>query len=538
MELSKSAEGGISFRSAARLIHLPVLAAMLMLVSLTLQQQQQYRHIDNIARIQDGDAITIDFALLQQKIQPLQQQQRRLTSHRRVKHKSKTTSIFDLGAGKNQHIDDLRTSWGSNSLLLRQQEHNHHSISIGKNYDIFPIPSTLQDTNDEYRYQYWTTRHRHHHSGKGDGGKGKGGNTNGKGKEGGKGGKGKGKGEGGVGKGKGEKGKGKGEGKGDSELNCLGKGGNSSKSKSHSHGKGGKGKGSTKTKYGKGTSKSKNRRLKGKGGYGKGKGGHGKGKGGKGKGGGKGSDTYYYDDDNYVNDECLEDIIRPPTINIPMPPMIVPAPITITNAPTVVVPTSPPVVVTPPPTSRPVVVTPPAIAITSAPSATTSVMTTTGPTPERGLVSVRVSDWYIAFRAPDATTRAPTREEYELVLEGTRVYLEMYFQDYFMTNMLDNVIYVRTDSMLGNAAYGLDVPPYVPQPSMVDNERVNIYVQFRFVEFFYVDTSDPIPNEAESYALIQEAIRDMESTYIAQVPATLVGTPFESTIDTILDRVP
>ena len=92
--------------------------------------------------------------------------------------------------------------------------------------------------------------------------------------------------------------------------------------------------------------------------------------------------------------------------------------------------------------------------------------------------------------------------------------------------------------MLGNAAYGLDVPPYVPQPSMVDNERVNIYVQFRFVEFFYVDTSDPIPNEAESYALIQEAIRDMESTYIAQVPATLVGTPFESTIDTILDRVP
>ena len=104
--------------------------------------------------------------------------------------------------------------------------------------------------------------------------------------------------------------------------------------------------------------------------------------------------------------------------------------------------------------------------------------------------------------------------------------------------MLENVIYVRTDSLLGNAAYGLDVPVFVPQPSMVDNERVNIYVQFRYVEFFYVDTSTPIPNEMESYELVQMAIRDMESTYIAQVPQTLVGTPFESTIDIVMDRVP
>jgi hypothetical protein len=165
-------------------------------------------------------------------------------------------------------------------------------------------------------------------------------------------------------------------------------------------------------------------------------------------------------------------------------------------------------------------------------------MISIGPTPERGLVSVRVSDWYIAYRAPDATTRAPTREEYDMIAETTRIYIEMYFQNYFMTNMFDTVIYVRTDIVLATASYGLDVPVFVPQPSQVDNGRMNIYVQFRYVEFFYVDTSTPIPDEIQSYELVENAIAGMESTYIMEVPQTSTGTPFESTIDIIFGRVP
>ena len=516
---------GLSKASQRGLMCLAALTALLLVALLFALQQHRYHSKSPTFR--NGTLTEISLAYRQEKMQ-----QSQLTRHRWVSDKPKAPSMIVQAAGKNQHIDDLRTSWGNNNLLIRQQQQNHHSISIGKDNDMFPISAKFKEQNNAYRFNYWITRHRRHHHGKGGG-------VTGHGKAYGK----------GEGKGYEYTGKGKGKGKGESDNHCLGVGG-SYKSKSKRHGKGGQG--SSQRKHGSGKGKGK-RTLKGKSGYGKGKGddgkGHGKGgkgkggkgKGGKGKGGkGKGGDSNYDDDeDDYsIDDECSGHAIRPPSSLNDIIPIIAPPPSATTVTPPVLVPI--PITITSTPIATPTATTTdaPVSVVTNAPSVTSTMTTTTGPTPERDLVSVRVSDWYVAFRAPDATTRSPTREEYELILEGTRVYLEMYFQNYFTTNMLENVIYVRTDSLLGNAAYGLDVPVFVPQPSMVDNERVNIYVQFRYVEFFYVDTSTPIPNEMESYELVQMAIRDMETTYIAQVPQTLVGTPFESTIDIVMDRVP
>jgi hypothetical protein len=350
----------------------------------------------------------------------------------------KTTSALSQAAGGSHHFHDLLTSSGNNNMLIGQhQPQRHHSIGIGRDSDMFSFASKLQDTNDEYRYNYWTTRHRRHHHGKGNAA------TTGK----------------------------KGKGTEISDFHCNGEFGKY-QSKSKHVGKGGKGKDARKSmnkhKNGKGKEK---QYLKGKGGYSKGKGAsEGKGKGGKegkegkeGKGGkgGKGSGNgveKYFDDDGYMNAGCVGNGIRSPSSLQNITPIIVPSPVLVS----VPIPATRASIA---PTLMNMMMTDTPISVqTTAPSISSNTMSTTDPTPERGLVSVRVSDWYIAFRAPDATVRAPTREEYELILESTRTYVEMYFQNYFMANMLNDVVYVRTDSMLGNAAYGLDVPSYVPQP--------------------------------------------------------------------------
>jgi hypothetical protein len=476
----------------------------------------------------------------------------RLKNHEQhIQHRN-TKSVDDSKLQKvlsrSHHINNLRTSWGSTEYI---QKHEH--ISVGGDNFLIPLIApeknevlVIDKHNHHFRRRRWRQRKRSRgwgRSGKGfilddDSGSGstkrsskskvgksKWGMSKRKGKGGSNrcGGSSKKSSKQGLSK---KKGKGKGGGKG---------------FYSDSEGKSGKGK-LVNSNFGVGKGKWRGKGSKNGGGKGKGKGsgnsegkGSGKGSGnsaGKGKGqgsgksAGKGNGKGWY---SLITD-CETNFDDDISLAAPLTPT--------TNAPILPPTTAPVSIVTP--TAAPSSVAPAPMAATSQPSALAPTSSSMGPTPERGLIRIRVSNWYIAYRAPDATTRAPTRMEYDAILEATRMYVENYFLNYFQTNMLDMIRYVSSESVLTTASYGTDVPTFVQQPSPSDNGRFNIYVNFRYIEFVYYDTSTPIPDEAQSYDLLQSALltNPDEQTYIMQVPQTLTGTPFESTIDIVFGTVP
>jgi hypothetical protein len=464
----------------------------------------------------------------QYTVSTLKQHQEQNTLHRSAK--SVDDSKIHKILARNHHINNLRTSWGSTKYMKK-----HNFVSAGGDNFLLPLIApeknevlVLEKHNHHFRRRW---RQRERSRGWDRHGKGFIESRSGSNKRSSKSKEGKSK-------------RGMSKGKGGSKI-C---GGISKKSSKHGSSKkkgqrsgGVKGKGdfltvSVDKGNGKGNgvySNVDNGEGKGKGigisevkGKGRGKG-MGKGSGnseGKGNGRGKGEGLYSWATDcetKYYDDIGISTPLLPTTIAPVLP---------LTIAPVLIV----------TPTASPSTLAPAPLATTSQPSALVPTSSSMGPTPERGLTQIRVSNWYVAYRAPDATTRAPTRMEYDALLESTRVYVENYFLNHFQTNMLDMIRYVGSESLLTTANYGTDVPAFVQQPSPSDNGRFNIYVNFRYIEFTYYDTSTPILDEAQSYNLLQSALLTNPDgrTYIMQVPQMLTGTPFESTIDIVFGTVP
>jgi hypothetical protein len=438
--------------------------------------------------------------------------------HKQKIHHRNTKSVDDStlqkALSRNHHINNLRTSWG-NAKFIQKQKH----LSLGG--DNFPLPIIAPQKNkkiatNKHNHQFhqpWSRRKRNRISGRS--GKGlkssyESGSSSTKSPK--------------SKLGKRKRGMGKRKGKGES-YKCNGGSKKCKKSKKHiSREKKGKGKGG---------GKDLNSNVDIRRGKGSGKGDNSYSTRGKGKGKGKGKANGFYSEidfeRNFGDDIGLSVPVAPSTIapvstptNTPMS-IGVPTPSSSTAAPVGSLPTSPS-----------------PMATTSQPTALAPTPSSIGPTPERGLIRIRVSNWYVAYRAPDATTRAPTRIEYDAVLESTRLYIENYFLNYFQINMLDMIQYVGTESLLSTASYGTDVPSFVQQPSPSDNGRFNIYILLRYIEFVYYDTSTPIPDESLSYDLLQSALltNPDEQAYLMQVPQKLTGTPFESTIDIVFGTVP
>lgn len=447
---------------------------------------------------------------------------------------------------RNHHINNLRTSWGSTEFV-QKDEH----ISVGGDSFLLPLIApeksealVVEKHNHHFRRRRWRQRQRSRgwsrrgkgfiydddsssgsskRSSKSKVGKSKSGMSKGKKKSGSKR-------CGGSSKKSSKKSSSKKKGKGGGKGYSFGSVGRSGKGKGNNSerddGKGnGKGKGSYYVSFEGRSGKGKGDSSDSDNGKGKGKG-RGKGNGmgssqGKGKGKGKGYHSSFTGcDTNFDDDIGLAAPVAPVITEPVLPPSTAPM--------AIIAPSTPPLTLAPAPMT------------TSQPTALAPTSSSMGPTPERGLIRIRVSNWYIAYRAPDATTRAPTRMEYDAILESTRMYIENYFLNYFQTNMLDMIRYVSSESLLTTASYGTDVPSFVQQPSPNDDGRFNIYVNFRYIEFVYYDTSTPIPDEAQSYDLLQSALltNPDEQTYIMEVPQMLSGTPFESTIDIVFGTVP
>jgi hypothetical protein len=128
--------------------------------------------------------------------------------------------------------------------------------------------------------------------------------------------------------------------------------------------------------------------------------------------------------------------------------------------------------------------------------------------------TVRVTDYYISFVAPDAT-REPTQDEYDEMLRRITAYFKDTFTGIYATDPNTEFLDVvsSNDFSLYGAAAG------------IPEARFNIYMNFDFSDFTYTEGS-VVPTNAEIFQIMKDAITQ---DFIIQVVRTYTGTPFEST---------
>jgi hypothetical protein len=191
-----------------------------------------------------------------------------------------------------------------------------------------------------------------------------------------------------------------------------------------------------------------------------------------------------------------------------------------TIAPTATVETSAPTLApaTGAPTSAPVVGPTTAAPTTAAPSvlpsdAPSNMPINLSPT-ATPVQTVRVTDYYISFVAPDAT-REPTQDEYAEMLRRITAYFKDTFTGIYAndpnTTFLDVVS--SNDFTLYGAAAG------------IPEARFNIYMNFDLSDFTYTLDS-VVPTNAEIFQIMKDSITQQ---FIIDVVRTYTGTPFEST---------
>jgi hypothetical protein len=138
-------------------------------------------------------------------------------------------------------------------------------------------------------------------------------------------------------------------------------------------------------------------------------------------------------------------------------------------------------------------------------------------------IRVSVKDYYISYRAPDATT-PPSVAEYEQIRALTNSYFEQYFANQFAND--PSLTFIGVNSVLMTTSFGLD--------ANIPSQGFNIYMQYRVSTFVYSHGSTP-PNADETLAIMKSAIT---ADYILGVPKMMVGTPFESTTEVFLSTIP
>jgi hypothetical protein len=133
------------------------------------------------------------------------------------------------------------------------------------------------------------------------------------------------------------------------------------------------------------------------------------------------------------------------------------------------------------------------------------------PTPVQ---TVRVTDYYVAFVAPDAT-REPTPDEYDEMSRRITAYFNDTFTGIYATDpnteFLD-VVSSNDFSLYGTAAG-------------IPEARFNIYMNFDFSDFTFTEAS-VVPTSAEIFQIMRDAITP---DFIIDVVRTYTGTPFDST---------
>ena len=179
-------------------------------------------------------------------------------------------------------------------------------------------------------------------------------------------------------------------------------------------------------------------------------------------------------------------------------------------------PTSAPVIgpTTAAPTTAAPITVAPSIVASDAPSLAPSgapVVLSPTPTPVQ---TVRITDYYISFVAPDAT-REPTQDEYDEMLRRITEYYKEIFTGIFATDpdtVFLDIISSNDFTLFGDAAG-------------IPEARFNIYMNFDFSDIIYTEES-VVPTNQEIFTIMEEAITQ---DFILEVVRTYTGTPFEST---------
>lgn len=159
-----------------------------------------------------------------------------------------------------------------------------------------------------------------------------------------------------------------------------------------------------------------------------------------------------------------------------------------------------------------------------APTDAPIVPTTTVPT-EAPVIDnvVRLSDHFMSFVAPKAT-RAPTREEYDEMIERVR----NWFETAVSTEYNDgNIKLLNLELFNDFQVYGLnkEIPP---RP-----ENFNIYINFDYADYLFEDNSSSreLPSPADVFKVIR---RSITTDFILDVVRSYKDTPFESTNEVYL----
>jgi hypothetical protein len=138
--------------------------------------------------------------------------------------------------------------------------------------------------------------------------------------------------------------------------------------------------------------------------------------------------------------------------------------------------------------------------------------------------AVRVQNYYIAYRAPAATT-SPSHDEFEQMRSRT----ERYYQT-FLAQQLNNsaaaIQLVGLTSVLSTTAFGVQAG--------IPSDNFNIYMQYQYTEFIFgnaTSDSEPRPNVDTLYELLKSGIT---VDYILEIVRSMTDTPFESCIEVFL----